>query len=870
MKNYLLHIVIFFCIAQNFHSQEGGAVALNIPARNSLKFNRQFINPTFSFVRESNKYISFNNKREWVQFDNAPQTYLFGYSGRFRENIGAGVTLFQQDYGVLTTFGGVVNFAYNAVLNRDNNLTFGINLGFYNSGLNDGNVVTNFPDSTLDNFPSNSIISINPGINYGTDFFDFGISVKNLVSYNFTNSKMIEDNPEQGIQGHIMYTGYINSRGFFDESKFSGLISSEFKKDQTIISGMIMLMVPKGIWMQAGYNSLYAASAGIGLNISSNIAIEYNFEKGVGGFSTFGNSHDITLAYKFINNNRYNYSGDDEEEALLIASKKKNKRIAKRRNSSKPVIRKEVKPVVADTKSVNSDEVNTNKTEAARIKAEEATKAKAIEVARVQAEQEAQAKIAEAARIKAEEATKAKAIEAARVQAEQEAQAKIVEAARIKAEEATKAKAIEAARVQAEQEAQAKIAEAARIKAEKATKAKAIEVARVQAEQEVQAKIVEAARIKAEEATKAKAIEVARVQAEQEAQAKIVEAARIKAEEATKAKVIEVARVQAEQEAQAKIAEAARIKAEAKLVEEERTKATKETQIEEIALDEVLIEFKKSAEASNNAQQELLSQLNEKVAIKQQDLDDLKEENDLSEQGIVSAPKAFKSVSAENAEIESLKLKIDNAFVTGNAKITEIETLYKKRLKKVKDKNDAVNIAYANTIAELKSEQLKIQNRRQKLILSLSDIKVATDFERRRRIKRAEYDNEDDRYIKDRAALERIKKFTKSATTPLTKDDFDYGEELSNIQIVKGVNNVDDGYYLVVAVHNDVSKRDEFLEKAVAAGEKDINFFFDLNTSKYYIYYERFNNIGQAKNSLDANKGNKAYNSKMSLVKIEN
>ena len=111
MNKILLHIVLFFCITQQLYSQEDGVVAFNIPVRNSLKFNRQFINPTFSFVRQQNKYISFNNKREWVQFDDAPQTYLFGYSGRFRENIGAGISLFQQNYGVLTTFGGVLNFA---------------------------------------------------------------------------------------------------------------------------------------------------------------------------------------------------------------------------------------------------------------------------------------------------------------------------------------------------------------------------------------------------------------------------------------------------------------------------------------------------------------------------------------------------------------------------------------------------------------------------------------------------------------------------------------------------------------------------------------------------------------------------------------
>ena len=346
MNKYLLHIVLIISLTFQVYSQEDGVVAYNLPVRTSLKFNKHLINPAFSFVREQNKYISFTNNREWSQFDNAPQTYIFGYAGRFRENIGAGLSLFQQNYGVLTTFGGVANFAYNVVLNRESNLTFGMNLGIYNSGLDQGKVVSNFPDPSLDNIPSNMLVTINPGINYGMGFLDFGLSINNLVSYNVTNSNMIEDNPDQGIQLHAMYTGYFNTVGFFDESKFSGLIRSEFKKDQTVISGLMMVSVPKGIWGQVGYNTLYGVSAGIGLNISSQISIEYNYEKALGDLSILGNAHDITLAYKFKNDKRYDYSGDDDEQALLIQEKKKSS-VAKRKTTKKPDPRKSAPAIKA-------------------------------------------------------------------------------------------------------------------------------------------------------------------------------------------------------------------------------------------------------------------------------------------------------------------------------------------------------------------------------------------------------------------------------------------------------------------------------------------------------------------------------------------
>ncbi|SHI52116.1 PorP/SprF family type IX secretion system membrane protein [Algibacter luteus] len=889
MKKYLLHIVLFFCITQQLYSQDDGVVAFNMPSRNSLKFNRQYINPTFNFVREQNKYISFNSKREWAQFDNAQQTYLFSYSGRFRENIGAGISLFQQNYGVLTAFGGVANFAYNAVLDRDSNLTFGMNLGFYKSGINDGSVITNFPDSSLDDVPSNSVITLNPGINYGTEFLDFGLSVNNLVSYNVTSSKMIEDNPEHSFQAHIMYTGYMNSRGFFDESRFTGLVSAELRKDQTVVGAMVMLMVPKGIWFQGGYNSLYAFSAGIGLNISPQIVIEYNYEKGVGGFSTFGNAHDFTLAYKFNNRNRYDYAGDDDEEALLIPSNSKRRPIAKRRNTSKSKTSKKKVTVASDNTEANSDKVITTKVkneinEEPVIQAQEEARAQEIEAARLKAEQEEQARIAGAARVRAAAEVKAKELEDARLKAEQDEQAKIVEAARIKAEADAKANALEEARLKAEQEERARLAEAARVRAAAEAKAKAVEAARLKAEQEERARIAEAARIKAEADAKAKAVEEARLKAEQEERARIAEEARVQAEANAKAKAVEAARLKAEQEEQARISEEAKVQAEAdrkaKALEEARIQAEQariaeeaEAKAQEAPLNEAtksLNELEKVISSTSDEQSLMLNELSAKVAIKQQDLNDLKEENDLSEKGIVSAPKAFKSVSAENAVIESLKLKINNSIEFGNAKITEIEKLYRDRLKKVKSKEDAVNVAYANAIQELKSEQIQSKNMLQNLMTTLDDIKVATDYEKRRRIKRAAYDNEDDRYFKDRATLERIKKFTQPSSQPLTSEDFNHGEALSNIQIVKNVSKVESGYYLVIAVHTDVAQRDAFLEKAVAAGQKDINFFFDVNTSKYYIYYEKYDGIGEAKTALDNNKGNKPYNSKMAMVKIEN
>ena len=763
-------VILLFCTAQFIQSQEqDGVVSLALPVRNSLTFNQYVNNPTFSFVRQQHKYISLYNTREWVQFEDAPLTYLASYSGRFRENIGVGLGVFQQNYGVLTTFGGILNFAYNARLNSDNNLTFGINVGTYKSGLNSGKVETNFDDPSLENIPSNFMLSVSPGVNFGTAFFDFGVSVNNLVLYNFNTSEMIKDNPEQTIQAHIMYTGYMESRGFLDESKFTGLVRSEFKKGKTVLSGTAMLTVPIGIWGQVGYNTLYGIHGGIGLNVTKQILIEYNYEKAMGDLTEFGSSHSITLAYKLNNRESFDYSSEDDVAAIIKPTKKK-------------------KPAPKSSKTTVQ-------------KAEEPTKVAAEEQAKIATEEQARLAAEEKSRIKAEEQARLAAEEKARIAAEEQARLAAEEQARIEAEEQARLAAEEKARIEAEEQARLAAEEKARIEAE----------------------------------------EQARLAAEEKARIEVEEQARLAAEEQAK------------------------IDAEKQTVDEESLPEATD------AFSSEMNEIVEATDDSKKAQEELLSRLTEAVAVKDQDLKDLKRENDLSEQGIYLEPKPFKSSTEENAAIEAIKSDLDNIIASRNAEITRLERLYEQRQEETDTiYMDEVLLSYKKTLTKLKSEQLAAIKAKADLEAQLETINVATEYEKKRRIKRAVYNNDDDRYAQDRAALESIKQNSSLSNEPLSESDFDFGEERSNnIQILKNVTRAEEGYYLILAVHDDVIKRDDFLKKVVASGQENVDFFFDVNTSKYYIFVDKFDNI-QAANAAMETKGSNPYNAKMSIVKIEN
>tara|TARA_R110002051_G_scaffold4124_1_gene21673 strand:- start:14353 stop:16767 length:2415 start_codon:yes stop_codon:yes gene_type:complete len=804
--------VLFFCITQISYCQEDdGVVSLALPIRNSLTFNRFVINPTFSFVREQSKFISIYNKREWVDFENAPLTYLASYSGRFGENIGAGLGLFQQNIGVLTTFGGILNFAYNARLGRENNLTFGLNIGTFKSGINTANVVTNFSDPSLQNVSENFLLTVNPGINFGTEFFDFGVSANNLVLYNFESSELINDNPQQSIQAHLMYSGYMDSRGFFDESKFTGLIRSEFQKETTIVSATAMLTVPKGIWGQVSYNTLYGVSAGLGLNITKQIAIEYNYEKAMGDLITFGSSHDITLAYRFINKENY-YYGSDDDVVGLISSGTKIKRKSKSVSKEKA---EENRKILADRKAQAKLDREDREARLAQQKA----KTKANSSTKLATEQ------------KAQKEAEAKTKLAAEQKVQQEAQAKLI----------AEQKAKQVAEKQAQLIAEQKVQQAAEAQAKLIAEQKTQQVAEAQAQLIAEQKAQQAAEAQAELIAKQKAQQVA------EAQAKLI----------------------AEQKAQ-QVAEA-----QAQLIAEQKAQQASETQSEliENPKDDIGKSMRDVAQEANKSakiQDELLEKFNEAISIKNQNLKDLKEENDLSDQGIVVAPKPFKSLTEENNALNSVKSQLDEIIEQRSNKIEELKTLNDERTNIGTTELDEVSLFYKKEIKRLTSEQLKAINSKSILETELASIRVAIEFERRRRIKRAAFDSEEDRYKQDRNTLKNIIENTALNEVPLISQDFDFGEDLgNNIKILKNIKNVDNGYYIILAVHNDVSKRNDFLTKVAVSGRKDIDFFYDVTTSKYYIYYDKFETIEAANRAMQS-KGNRPYNVKMSLVKIEN
>ena len=845
-------------------SQENANSSFDISLKNSIKFNKYLINPAFSFAKETAPTLTIVNRRQWVDFENAPQFYFANYLGRLSNRSRFGIGIYQQSAGVLKNFGGVVNYSYAVPVGDESILAFGINTYFYNSTFDFGKIITVENEPLLQNQKANSLIGLKPGINFGTEFFDFGVSVNNLVLYNLATSEMVKDNQENSYLGHVMYTGYINSyRRFLDDAKFSTLVFVEKKNDATALAANLLLDIPNKAWIQGGYNTLYGFSAGVGITISERFSLGYNYDLGLGDVSELGSSHQFLLAYTFdeyenINiTNRVKKQGGSKKPvkktSTTIALKTKAQK--DKENAEKLANAKLERERLAAEAAANAEKNRLANEEAARLKAAE-DKAKLEAPVNIQAEKDRLA-AEEAARIKAA-ADKAKAEAAAKAQAEKDRLAS-EEAARLKAAEkakSDKARAAAAAKTQAEKDRLA-AEEAARLKAA-AEKAKAEAAAKTQAEKDRLA-AEEATRLKAA-ADKAKSEAAAKAQAEKDRLAG-EEAARLKAA-ADKAKAEAAAKAQAEKD---------------KLSTEEALRKKLESDESNKAVEA----FKKDIETKSNASDELTKSLEAIVKERDADLKEFLLENTLNADGTVRGPKGFVNTKEENAKLENLKSRISLNKVEFDKLIRDFEASNIQRLKEIKAKGisdtDAkpLNDYYQKMLNDLKQKRETFNRLEKEADLKIQKIKDEKEAERLRRIKKADYDSETERNRRNQEYLEGLKKNQEvvggNDTAPKNKE----GESTNNpnaiidIPIIKKLTDVSAGYYLVLKTFSNLEETKAYLSTVISAGGgANVNFFYNLHNSTYYVYIAKADTMGDANQELKA-KGTKTYNKNMFIAKVE-
>ena len=301
MKHWFIHILLIVVVFENSQAQDGPVLTFNVPTQNTLQFNRFLINPTFSIVRENENYITLYHRNQWIQFNDSPELYMLSYAGKFNEKAGAGIGLYQQNLGIITSFGGIANYAYQLQLAENIKLAVGFNLAYYSTGVNSNRAVGNEPDPAILELSNNSILTLKPGFNVTWGSFDVGVYAENLVDYDFKSSQMVKEYSNKTFSAHAMYHHDMESRkGMFENGYFRLMTRGKINATEDFtLGGSVLVNFPYLGWVQTGIDDYYGISIGAGAHLTHRLSLGYTYERVINeGAVNFGPTHEITLSFR--------------------------------------------------------------------------------------------------------------------------------------------------------------------------------------------------------------------------------------------------------------------------------------------------------------------------------------------------------------------------------------------------------------------------------------------------------------------------------------------------------------------------------------------------------------------------------------------
>ncbi|MEL6975137.1 MAG: PorP/SprF family type IX secretion system membrane protein, partial [Bacteroidota bacterium] len=223
-----------FGLVQQTQAQESNPyVSYDVPFQNLLKFNRFLINPTFSAVRENKSYVNLFHRSQGADFADNNQNYFLSYSGRINDRIGMGLSLYNQQEGIITNLGVMANYAHGVKLGENTNLSFGVNIPYYVSNVDADRAIALEDDPVLNDATQTSVISIQPGMNLSLGKFDVGVFAQNLFDYNLKSGESLSEENGKTFSGHLQYSHHFeHGAGIFEDGRLMPLARARVEGGQ--------------------------------------------------------------------------------------------------------------------------------------------------------------------------------------------------------------------------------------------------------------------------------------------------------------------------------------------------------------------------------------------------------------------------------------------------------------------------------------------------------------------------------------------------------------------------------------------------------------------------------------------------------------
>jgi len=260
MKNFCGALLIGFVVL-GIKAQEV-ELPTDFRQQNLTEYNGSLVNPAYSLNRNNPSSVAFWARWQWQTYDGDPTSLFLNYTARLNDVSAAGIGFFQHNTGIFLNTGATLNYAYNIELSENVFLGVGLNMFAFQQKLADDRFFVPNPIQTA--AENDFIIQMAPGINLSIDRFNIGLVSENLFDYNFTTNERNTSSDDRMFQALVSYEFPINILSAKYGSVFRPMLYYKTVPGLDNQVGVNTLLSTNKYWAQAGYNSFYGISAGVG------------------------------------------------------------------------------------------------------------------------------------------------------------------------------------------------------------------------------------------------------------------------------------------------------------------------------------------------------------------------------------------------------------------------------------------------------------------------------------------------------------------------------------------------------------------------------------------------------------------------------
>ena len=287
--------------------------------QNLTEYNGSIVNPAYSLDRNNPSSLAFWSRWQWQTYDGDPTSLFLNYTARLNDVSAAGIGFFQHNTGIFLNTGANLNYAYNIALGEDIFLGVGLNVFAFQQKLADDRFFVPNPIQT--SAENDFILQMAPGINLSIDRFNIGLTSENLFDYNFTTNERNTSPDDRMFQALVSYDFPVSVLSSDDSSVFRPMLYYKTIPGLDNQIGLITLLTTNKYWAQAGYNSFYGFSGGIGGRFFKRLSFGALVEVGTssdlkGQDPTF----ELVTSYKL---GKQQTPAEELEEQLIAEEKKK-------------------------------------------------------------------------------------------------------------------------------------------------------------------------------------------------------------------------------------------------------------------------------------------------------------------------------------------------------------------------------------------------------------------------------------------------------------------------------------------------------------------------------------------------------------------